>query len=174
MLRGINVSGHNIIKMKDLKQLFETLKFQNIQTYIQSGNIVFQTDNNLISSLELLVTNAIFQNFGLEVSAIVISIKELQMVIHQNPFIKTINDTNLLLITFVSHIPEIALVDSIKNSAFGEDKFQIIEKTIYLFCPNGYGNSKLTNTFFEKKLKVKATTRNWKTVNQLLIIANSI
>ena len=59
MLRGINVSGHNIIKMKDLKQLFETLKFQNIQTYIQSGNIVFQTDNNSISSLELLVTNAI-------------------------------------------------------------------------------------------------------------------
>jgi uncharacterized protein (DUF1697 family) len=175
ILRGINVSGHNIIKMDQLKKLMMSLGFENVQTYIQSGNIIYQTKNNDISKLNELIKKGIQKEFGHDVPIFTLSLAELEKVIQNNPFsIKENIDTAFFHVSFLTKVPDkekvalLALVDS-KN-----DEFEIVEQALYLYCPNGYGSTKLTNTFVESKLKVNATTRNWKTCNELLNIAKKI
>ena len=94
--------------------------------------------------------------------------------ISSNPFLKEKNgDAKRLYVTFLSEIPDKENVESIANIDFSPDKFIIIGKEIYLCVANGYGETKISNTFFEKKLKVKATTRNWNTVNKLSDMASN-
>lgn len=167
ILRGINVGGQRKIKMDDLKKLYETLGFQAIQTYIQSGNIVFQaeSDENLAEKIEI----AIQQQFGFEVPVLVRTRLELAKTVADNPFLsKSDMLVDKLHVTFLNQKPSALLVEKINALDFQADRFRIIERDVYIYCPESYGNSKLTNSFFETKLKTKATTRNWKTVNQLL------
>lgn len=174
MLRGINVSGSNKVRMTDLKLLYEELGFNEVITYIQSGNVIFKSS---LKTTDLILTNkiehAITDKFKLNVPVIIRSINELKNIISSNPFLKE-NDINIekLHVTFLAQKPQGETVEKIKVSDYLPDKFNLIEKEIYLYCPNGYGNTKLTNTFFENKLKVKATTRNWRTTNKLLELAN--
>jgi uncharacterized protein (DUF1697 family) len=91
-----------------------------------------------------------------------------------NPFLKQSKiDIEKLHITFLAEIPEQENVESIRNINYSPDKFIIIDKEVYLYCPNGYGITKLSNNFFEQKLKIKATTRNWRTVNKLFEMATT-
>lgn len=172
ILRGINVSGHNKIPMADLKKLFEELKCDNIRTYIQSGNVIFEhtksTDKALIKKIE----KGISDKFGFDVPVLVITAGELEKVIKNNPFIKEKDiETDKLHVTFLAEPPAKANIDKANSYNFEPDRFSIDEKAAYVYCPNGYGNTKLNNTFFESKLKVTATTRNWRTVNELVRIA---
>ncbi len=170
ILRGINVSGSNKIKMNDLKLLYEELEFSNVVTYIQSGNVIFKSSKNLSdTNLSNKIEHAILNKFKLNVPVIIRSIDELENVIMANPFIKQ-NDiiTEKLHVTFLSEKPRQPELEKIKSLDYSPDKFVIKEKEIYIYCPNGYGNTRLTNNFFENKLKVKATTRNWRTANKLL------
>src|SRR6202008_1647475 len=97
------------------------------------------------------------------------------IVLQNNPFInKRKEDVTKLHVTFLSAEPEKANIDKIKGGNYVADEFRVTGKTVYLFCPNGYGNTKLSNTFFENKLKVTATTRNWKTINELVIMATEL
>lgn len=174
ILRGINVSGHNMIKMADLKKMFETLPFENVQTYIQSGNIVFNAKPENDQNLEKLIHDTIQKTFSFSVPVIVLEEKELKNVQQNNPFLTERNeDAAKLHVTFLDAIPGIDLVDKLKEKAnFLPDEWILDEKAIYLFCPNGYGKTKLNNNFFENKLKVTATTRNWKTVNELVSMSD--
>lgn len=175
ILRGINVSGHNLIKMDALKKLCADLGFENVQTYIQSGNIVFnasETERNTISSK---LIQAISDTFGFQVPVITMKREELQSIIDHNPFMNdTSKDPSFFHITFLSDIPLEENYNAVLQSKYKNDQFQLIGKAIYLYCPDGYGNTKLTNTFWENKLKVKATTRNWKTSKQLINMAGNI
>ncbi len=172
LLRGINVSGQKMIKMEALRASFEALNFKNIKTYIQSGNIVFQTQNTDYQAIERQIQEKILQDFGLEVPVMVKDKSEWKEAAKNNPFVNNRNeDITKLHVTFLSKIPEQALLEKIKEGNYGADEFIITEKIIYLFCPDGYGNTKLSNNFFENKLKFSATTRNWKTVNELLAMA---
>lgn len=175
ILRGINVSGHRLIKMDVLRHLYADLGFTNVQTYIQSGNVVFQNKETRLQDLEKKIAKKIFEQFGFEVPVLVKEIDELKKIIKNNPFIgdKT-KDTSYLHLTFISAQPEKTNFDKIKEVQYQPEEFELLDKTIYLYCPNGYGNSKLTNSFFESKLKVVATTRNWKTTNELLNIAKKL
>lgn len=170
ILRGINVSGNKIIKMDELKNLFQKLKFNEVQTYIQSGNVVFKTETEDTAKLEMRIHTKILEVFGFEVPVIVKSSEQWLKVFKQNPFLMKRNeDITKLHVTFLSKQPEAADIAQLSNFDFGSDEFQIIEEVVYLFCPaNGYGNTKLSNQFLETKLKCNATTRNWKTVTQLL------
>ena len=168
ILRGINVGGKNQLKMDVLRQLFINLGFTNVQSYIQSGNVVFQSENIDHHILEETIKKSIFDNFNINVPVIVLNKEELQTIIQLNPFIndKT-KEINYLHITFLEENIDASSFDKLKESTIGNDEFELIDKAIYLYCPNGYGNTKLTNTFFEKKLNVEATTRNWKTATEL-------
>jgi uncharacterized protein (DUF1697 family) len=175
ILRGINVSGHKMIKMDALREMYSKLNFKNTQSYIQSGNIIFQNKKNGCEVLERKISKAILHEFGFEVPVLVKESGEIMNVLKNNPFIKNRNeDISYLHVTFLSHEPEQSAIDKIKDGQYASDEFILIGKTVYLFCPNGYGNTKLSNTFFEKKLNVTATTRNWKTVNKLFNMAEKI
>jgi uncharacterized protein (DUF1697 family) len=169
ILRGINVSGQKKILMADLKALYESLHFKKVDTYIQSGYVVFKSDSKL-SDVQLAqkIEKAITAKYNFEVPVIIRSIEEWKKAISQNSFLKEKNiDLKKLHITFLSEVPSKENVERIKSNDFLPDQFIIKEKEIYLHIPESYGETKLSNNFFEKKLKTKATTRNWNTVNKL-------
>ena len=172
LLRGINVSGQKKIRMADLKSLYENLEFKEVSTYIQSGNVTFKS-NEESPDLELAkkIEQAICQKYQFEVPVVVRNANEWKNVISANPFLKekTI-DVEKLYVTFLSKIPGKAALQSIHQFDFSPDRFIIIEKEVFLYIPEGYGETKLSNKFFENKLKVTATTRNWKTINKLFEI----
>src|SRR6266480_316281 len=153
MLRGVNVTGHNTIKMKDLRGLFQGLGFRNVETYIQSGNIVFQIDTPVI----------------------VRTSKEMRNVIANNPFLKEKGiDSSKLHVTFLSEIAQRNSVKKLETLATSPDRFYPASHEIYLYCPGGYGRTKLSNNAIEKALSVEATTRNWKTTNALFEMVSKL
>jgi len=175
ILRGINVSGHKLINMKLLKEMFENHGFKNVRTYIQSGNIVFESASGEPEQLAGSIAQAINTRFGFDVPVLVLTAEELLKMSDSNNFIKNRNeDISKLHVTFLSAKPEALNLESLKTVNYPPDEFYIDGKSIYLFCPGGYGNTKLTNTFFEKKLKVTATTRNWNTVMELMRMSRAV
>jgi len=167
ILRGINV-GNKQVNMKELKALFEGLGFERVQTYIQSGNVIFQKEKT--SELDLVgqLEKAISSKFGFDVPVIVRDTKEWEKTVNNNPFLKEKDiKTDKLHVTFLSEEPEKSNLDKANSYNYEPDRFIIIGKDVYVYCPNGYGITKINNAFFESKLKVSATTRNWKTVNEL-------
>ena len=166
ILRGINVSGQKLLKMEELRKEFENLGFTNVKSYIQSGNVVFRS----AWSTEKLVTsikNMISDRFGYQVPVIIRTPLELEGLLKKNPFLKANADFSKLHVTFLSEVPEADKIKELSGQSF-EDDFEIKGNEIFLHCPNGYGRTRLTNTFFESKLKITATTRNWKTVLKLV------
>jgi uncharacterized protein (DUF1697 family) len=173
ILRGINVGGHKLIKMAALTKLYEDLGFTKVKTYIQSGNVVFQSKQT-DDLKESLISEKITEVFSFEVPVIVMKIKDIDVVFKNNPFIlKKKYDVSFLHVTFFSQQPKQVDIDKI-SGVFGNDEFAFFEKAVYLYCPDSYSKSKLTNSFFENKLKVSATTRNWKTTAELVFIASSL
>ena len=170
ILRGINVGGNRLILMADLKLLFEGLGFSNITTYIQSGNVLFNSniENDVLADE---IEQAIKTTFGFDVPVIIRSPKELEKAIEANPFYDAHTDVNKLHLTFLKEQPPAENQQQIEPYTYEPDKFVIDGKEVFIFCENKYHESKLTNAFFEKKLQVGATTRNWKTVLKLMELA---
>ena len=172
MLRGINVGKHKMIKMDELKDLYRSFNFKDIKTYVQSGNVIFRYQNAPQSELAAKIQNKIKETFGFDVSVIIRTKGEFKKIIFDNPFKN--EDTGKLHVTFLPNIPDKKFINEMKTVKDESEKFYISLKEIYLFLPDGYGRTKFNNNFFEKKLKLDATTRNWKTVNKLLEIAKEI
>ncbi|CAA6820850.1 MAG: Unknown protein, partial [uncultured Aureispira sp.] len=170
LLRGINVGGQRKIKMADLRTMCEKIGLQEVQTYIQSGNIIFEHAEKDRSVLENALQAQIKITFGFEVPVLVITQAYLQEVAQKNPFLQQhpALDTKLLHVTFLAAEPAKDLVKALAEKDYGTDTFEVLENRVYLYVPNGYGRTKLTNSVFEKKLQVAATTRNWRTIGQLL------
>jgi len=169
VLRGINVSGKNMIKMPALITSMEKIGFKNVRSYLQSGNLIFENEGRELADFEEKIKAEIAQSFGLDVPVLVLNSKEILRVRNENPFVKTEEiDEKKLHVTFLSGVPEKINIDQIDAGKYAPDEFIVDGKAIYLFCPGGYGNTKLTNNFFESKLKMTATTRNWNTVNKLV------
>lgn len=166
ILRGINLGGRNSIKMDALKLLLVELGFQSIQTYIQSGNCVYQSEETDSKKLNILIQKAIADKFGFEIPVITLKKDDLETIVAKNPFAQ--HDEKNVHVTFLSDEPKLDLIEKLNELSYLPDEFSIIGKAVYLHCPNGYGNTKLSNKFLETKLKVGATTRNWKTTNVLL------
>ena len=176
MIRGINI-GAKKVKMKKLKELYVSLDFKDVKTYIQSGNVVFKSQYLDLSYLRELIENKIGKVFGFDVKVLIRTNNDLKKVIEENPFKK--EDFKHLYITFLSDVPSKNLIKNLNrnlevNMKNKSDKFYISKKKIYLFLPEGYGRTKLNNNFFEKKLGIFATTRNLRSVNKLFDIAGSV
>lgn len=169
ILRGINVGGHRKILMADLKVLFEKLKCKNVRTYIQSGNVVFESSEK---GLPQKITTAIKTAYNFDVPVIIRTAEEFEHVATSNPFLKdkSINIERLHL-TFLSDIPTKEALENFYQKDISPDQIEIDGKDIFGCVLARFSDSKLTNNLFEKTLKVSATTRNWKTVSKLLEIA---
>ena len=175
MLRGINVSGHKTIKMQDLRTICNKLGYRNVQTYVQSGNIVFETRKGTPANLSKQISKAIQDAYGLDVPVFIRTLMEMQRIISANPFLKEKNiDHSKLHVTFLSETPQTDSLRKLGKVPAGPDRFHTVHNEIYLHCPNGYGRTKLSNTMIEKTLSVAATTRNWRTCNTLLEMASRL
>lgn len=172
ILRGINVSGQKLVKMDTLRVTFEKLGFQNVTTYVQSGNVVFSGKAQKSEELAQIIARQINKDFGFEVPVIVMTIDRLKNIIDNNPFVTDSNKEKAFLhVTFLSSKPGKFDPNAIEEKKSNGEEFFFTDNAVYLYCPNGYGKTKLNNTFLETKLKVPATTRNWKTTHELLKIA---
>jgi uncharacterized protein (DUF1697 family) len=172
ILRGINVSGQKSIKMTELKALYESMGFEEVSTYIQSGNLVFRTAKKPASDT---LHQAIKDRFGFDVPVILRSATEWKKVTNSNPFIKDKNkDVTKMHVVFLAEKPDKSTAEKLNSYRHEPEAFNIQGKEIFLYCPNGYGKTKLSNNNIEKATNTCATTRNWKTVNKLLEIANSL
>jgi uncharacterized protein (DUF1697 family) len=167
MLLGINVSGQKMIRMTDLTSLLSELDLKNIRTYIQSGNIVFEYPETDQKELSELIKQKILKRYEFEVPVIIMKQEELLYVAEQNPFVKKGFNIEKLHVTFLEEPPLPEMIEKARTANIGSDEFEIIAKAVYLHCPDGYGQTKLNNNFFESRFKTKATTRNWKTVLKL-------
>ncbi len=169
ILRGINVSGRKNIKMEELRTVMEDAGFGDVTTYIQSGNILFRALADDMQKLAAKVENVITEHFGEAIPVVIRSAGQLRRIFTENPFLsRPLIDEKKLHVTFLSAEPDTALAEKLSTRQYLPDEFVPAGKEIYLYCPGGYGRTKLNNTFFETKLKVTATTRNWKTVAKLL------
>jgi uncharacterized protein (DUF1697 family) len=169
ILRGINVSGQKKVLMEDLKSIYTDLGFSEVTTYIQSGNVIFSTPGDRSAGeLSDRIEKAIENKYHFQVPVIIRSAPEIKAVLASNPFLTENGiDPDKLHVTFLGSEPQPSALSAIQTFDFPPDRFGIIGREVYLYCPGGYGNTKLSNSFFESKLKVKATTRNWKTVGKL-------
>ncbi len=175
LLRGINVSGSNKIKMAELKQLFLDLGYKDVSTYIQSGNVIFTSNIKEPILIEDTIISAISKHFGYAIKVLVLTKNELTTIFNSNPFLAKdpTLDISKLYVTILNTKRDLAVIPPIEILIeTSDDEFQLIENTIYLYCPNGYGKTKLNNNLFEKKLKVSATTRNWNTISKLVELNN--
>src|SRR3989441_11956145 len=168
MLRGINVSGQKTIKMENLRVSFEALGFRRVRSYVQSGNVIFEATKASSDNLSKNVGEKILSDFGFSVTLILRTSEEMKKIVSDNPFLKESGiDRSKLHVTFLSELPAIAAMGKLDALKGDVDQFRIKNREIYLYCPSGYGRTKLSNSSFERLLSVEATTRNWRTVKML-------
>lgn len=175
LLRGINVSGHKLIKMSDLKLLFENCGFENVTTYIQSGNVVFSSSILKKEEIKKCIEITIKNTFNFDVTTLILDTDELIQAKENHPFLKNDSlETKAIYFTFLDDCPNSELINGLNTLSQETEFFKITDKVIYCFYPNGYGNSKWNNVFFEKKLKVNGTTRNYNTVCKLIELSTNL
>jgi uncharacterized protein (DUF1697 family) len=152
IVRGINVSGQKKILMADLKLLYDGLSFKNISTYIQSGNVIFSASTKLANQkLAEKIEEAISKKYNFKVPVIIRKIEEIESICRANPFLKNkaIN-TEKLHVTFLSEIPNKEDLKSVEKIDYSPDHFRIIGTEIFIYCPESYGETKVSNSFFRK------------------------
>jgi len=175
VLRGINVGPGKIVKMERLRASFEALGFGGVRTYVQSGNVIFESEQKSAAELSRKIEEKIQHDFGFTVPVLVKTSKEMAQIVSDNPLVKEKGiDHSKLHVTFLSDAPPKTAVKVLEALATGRERFRILNREIYLYCPDGYGNTKLSNNAIEKKLSVVATTTNWRTVNTLLEMCRSL
>jgi uncharacterized protein (DUF1697 family) len=172
ILRGINVGGHRLMRMEDLRKCYEKLGFRNVTTYLQSGNVIFISEDKEPAELATSITRQIEKDFGFTVPVLALSVGNLKRIIDGNLLAKD-NERNhaFLHVTFLHSKPGKADLSSIAEKKLDGEEISFTDRAVYLYCPKGYGSTKLNNSFLETRLKVEATTRNWKTTTELLRIA---
>jgi uncharacterized protein (DUF1697 family) len=165
-LRGINVSGKNMIKMADLVKVFTSVGFKNVSTYLQSGNVIFSHENSLEGTVAAeTISSAIKKSLGLDVPAIIRSAAEIDSILRGNIFInRDKTDIEKIYVTMLGKDADSDRLSNLVKADYLPERLNHSGNEIYIFCPDGYGRAKLNNNFIEKKLAVTATTRNWKTM----------
>ncbi len=171
LLRGINVSGANKVPMADLRAMLTGLGFDNVQTYIQSGNAVFSAVGDE-STLRRGIEAAFIAQFGFAVPILVISSEALLAAIAANPFAHTLDDPTKLHLGFMADEPSTEAVKLLKTKPHAGEEWQIIGRCFYFHTPVGMGTSKLF-PFIERTLKVAVTFRNWRTAEAVRGMANT-
>jgi uncharacterized protein (DUF1697 family) len=175
MLRGVNVGGHNKIKMDALRALCASLKLHDPQTYVQSGNVVFKTNERDLARLAKRIQDAIEKKFGFRPAVILRTTSELRDAIARNPFAKRRGiEPGKLLVTFLADEPPADACGPVHKMKTDPEELHLHGREIFIYFPNGAGKSKLPWSSLDKMLKTTGTGRNWNTVTKLLEIAESL
>ena len=167
LLRGVNVGGKNRLPMADLRDIFTAAGCAAVQTYIQSGNVVFESAQDLAERVSDIVTSAIRRKFGYETAVVMRSSEELRRVVASNPF-DISGDPRFLQVAFLEDTPGSEAVSRLDPQRSPPDAFAVRGRNVYLHYPNGVARSKLTNEYLAAKLQTASTMRNWRTVLKLL------
>lgn len=173
LLRGINVSGHNMIKMDALKKMLDSMGFQNVETYIQSGNVFLESEEENAASIGFKIKQEISKVFGYDVPVIMISKSNLELCFKNNPFLKEKDcDIKKLYVAYISKELTAEAINDLKISNIKPDEAVIDSNRIYIKYAIGAGKTNLDQKYIEKKLNVVAIIRNWNTVTKLLEMYN--
>jgi uncharacterized protein (DUF1697 family) len=168
LLRSVNVAGRNRVAMADLRALVASLGFDDVTTYVQSGNVVFSGPGTA-EGAAASIREALTADLGVDVPVLARTGQEFAGVLSVSPYQDLDADPATLHVTFLGATPEVDAVDGLHSDALAQapDRLQVIGAEVFLHCPGGYGRTKLTNTYLERRLGVTATTRNWRTVTVL-------
>jgi len=164
LLRGINVSGQKKILMKELTVFLSGAHISDLKYYIQSGNLIFNSSLNKYE-VKNHIESIIKQKYQFEVPVLILDKFEIELIIKRNPYPD--KDIKYFYVSYLFEDPDEELKNKINGIKFNDDNFTFGNKVIYVYCPGGFGKTKLNNNFFEKKLNIKATSRNWKTTLKL-------
>jgi uncharacterized protein (DUF1697 family) len=162
--------------MADLRGLYERFGHDDVVTYVQSGNVISRSRARSAAAVEREISEAITGAFGFDVDVLVRTPTQLRSVLGGNPFLTgrgTRPDPKTLHVTFLATTPDAGGAGAVDATAFAPDEFRVVGREVYLCCPNGYGRTKLTTAWFERKLGVAATTRNWTTVAKLVELTDT-
>jgi uncharacterized protein (DUF1697 family) len=173
LFRGINVGGNTRLAMRDLVEALEGLGLKNVKTYIQSGNVVFQSMNANPIELSRKITATIEKSCGIAPQVLLLGIQELQAAMAGNPFPRGEREPKSLHLFFLDSVPghpDLETLESIKTKS---EQFKLVHQVFYLYAPDGVGRSKLAAKV-EKALGVAVTARNWRTVSEVMAIAMAV
>ena len=173
LLRGINVSGKRKVPMADLRTMLTDIGLANVKTYIQSGNVVFESKEDNTAILEDSIAEHIKSTFGFEVPVLVKTKTELEVIFKSNPYmdLDAIAEKQLYFV-LLKNLAEKELTKAFHSEKYANEDFKITDDCVYLLCKIGYGKAKLNNNLIERKLKVEATTRNYNTMVKLLDLSS--
>ncbi|MGH3135797.1 MAG: DUF1697 domain-containing protein [Gaiellaceae bacterium] len=167
LLRGINVGGKRKIPMAELRSLFSSLGFEDIVTYIQSGNVVFRSTEDDADEISARVEREIVRAFEMDPAVLLRTPAELEEIAERNPY-RARTDLSKLHVVFLDRIPAASAAADLDPGRSPGDEFTLQGREIYLHLPHGSGRSKLTIDYFERRLRARATARNWKTLLELV------
>lgn len=170
LLRGINVGGKNILPMKELAGMFEKAGCREVRTFIQSGNVILAAAPKLCVSLSAVVAARIEKQYGYRTPVILRTAQQLRDTVAGNPFP---GEEERLHVMFLQDRPGAKRIASLDPNRSAPDRFVVRGSEIYLHLPNGAGQSKLTNAWFDAQLSTLSTLRNWRTVMKLLELMES-
>jgi len=171
LLRGINVGGKRKIPMAGLRPLISSLGFEDVVTYVQSGNVVFRSPTGDGRDITSRIEQRIADVFGIDVAVLLRTTAELEEIAESNPFLAKEADLSRLHVVFLNGVPGADAVSQLDPNRSPPDEFRLHGREIYLRLPNGAGRSKLTIDYFERRLGVGATARNWNTLTKLVALA---
>jgi uncharacterized protein (DUF1697 family) len=170
LLRGINVGGKNKVSMSDLRATCAAIGLDDVQTYIQSGNVVFSSSQRSTAKLETSIEDAIRDDTGLAVTVMIRSARDLAQIADHNPYAEDDLPATQLVVAFLKARPTTKALDL---SAYGPETAVVRGTDVFLHYPNGQGRSKVTNAVLERLLGTPVTARNWNTVGKLLTLTSS-
>lgn len=174
LLRGINVGGKNLLPMKDLVRLFADAGCAHVRTYIQSGNVLFQASPAKAGRLPGVIAQGIADRFGYRTPVLLRTVEELGATIRNNPFLEAGAPESWLHVLFLASQADALRVAALDPDRSPPDAYAVRGREIYLQCPNGAGNTRLTNAWFDSKLATISTGRNWRTAVKLFELASLV
>ncbi len=168
LFRGINVGGHHKVRMDELKKVHESLELKDVVTYIQSGNVVFKSDDADVIQLQKHIEDGVEKSFGFHAEVLIRTSAELKDIIEKNPFqAQQHKESKWVVVMFLATHPDTTAQENLLKAHAGPEELFILGKEVYIYYPDGMGSSKLSGSFIEKKLKTVGTARNWNTVLRL-------
>ncbi|GGH35701.1 hypothetical protein IA57_07180 [Mangrovimonas yunxiaonensis] len=169
LLRGINVAGQKKVPMAALREVLTKSGLEQVRTYIQSGNVIFEANNKNTQQLAEDIHKSIKAYFGFEVPILIKTPTQLQQILDACPFPETQKQNSYFSLLYAT--PRQELIDEVSTIKYPNETVSITKNCIYFYCSAGYGRTKYNNNFFERKLNVTATARNYKTMVKLLSLS---